>query len=527
MIERIKHNYKTAKRIALLAMDNTDRKWYHVFSVFELLPEDISPYTIPNEKWHENKIVRSTNSKNQDEYSFYLIVNNLTVDDALNSFSSPFLNPVFDGQANHFFNDKFIKEPHGESPLVIPPNLHRTESLSAVLPKRNSGMYLWCQIDSERKVENIFANDASAREIKAISQLTQEWLGFDISSYTEHLGNIYLAAPNPFFRDLDISLSTTPVGIFYHLKMRKSINQKFLMRILDVHGDNVALDRIFSLEKTLGLVELPHEPHLVEIRIYTLDNDLVYISGPFTFIKAFQTNMSIKQADFRIKTKAGESEREFVVEKYSKAISTIVGKPTSFNAPYYFKDAQSKRKDASHIAQHVFNFFPGGKTPGEITDLKSKAKTIIRDIMNRANENCYVCDPYFNINDLVEYAVFVKDTGVDIRIINSKGSKFVDKEKAFLLNQGIQEYNSKSGQKIECRMLRGDSILHDRFVVCDRTVWYLGSSFSEFGKRATCLAKVPSPDDELIVKEIEKWFFNNGYEYTQDIREYLNENNDE
>jgi hypothetical protein len=49
----------------------------------------------------------------------------------------------------------------------------------------------------------------------------------------------------------------------------------------------------------------------------------------------------------------------------------------------------------------------------------------------------------------------------------------------------------------------------------------VGSSFNEFGKRATCIAKIPESADIQIIKEIEKWFFDN--QYSQDIAEYAKE----
>jgi hypothetical protein len=98
----------------------------------------------------------------------------------------------------------------------------------------------------------------------------------------------------------------------------------------------------------------------------------------------------------------------------------------------------------------------------------------------------------------------------------------VNKEKARNLLTLINEYNANPFQKLECRMLRGDSILHDRFVVSDQSVWYLGSSFSEFGNRATCIARVPKASDTEILKEIENWYFNRQAEYSQGIEEYVN-----
>ncbi len=494
--------------------------------MIELLPPDIPVYNIPTEAWYQGKIIRASDSKSQDELSFYLMAIDLpSVDQAIDSFFDPVRLNHFDGQTNHFFNSSFLQEPTGPQPIILPSNLYEDEGLASILPKRRSGMFIWSQIDRDRKTFARFDNENGSKEMTAMSQLTTEWLGFDIRSKSEHIGNIYLCAPNPYFRDYGISLSAEPVGVFYWFNMRDGVEEKLSLRVIDMHGDNVALDKVFEISQNAGHLNLPHEPHYCETRVYNSHNDLIGLQRSATFIKSIQIGMSIKQADFHVKYQ--DPDKEFVVEKYAKEIPTIVGSPTTFNAPYYFKDAERQRKHIIQKKNNEFIFFPGGKTPDEKTSLKVEAKSAIRSIINQTKDTCYVCDPYFNVNDLIEYIFYIKDSGVKIRILNCKGSKFVDKEKASLLLNAINQYNSKPFQKIECRMLRGDSILHDRFLLSDLNVWYLGSSFSEFGNRATCLAKVPESSNTQILREVEKWYFNKGAEYTQLLQDYVKADSNE
>jgi hypothetical protein len=528
MINRIKRYYKKAKRVALVAHDNVTKAMYHVFSVIELLPEDIPSYSIPTKDWHQNKTIRTVLSQARDEYSFYLVVNDISsVEDAISRFESPLSSNVFDGDTYSFFNQGFLREPTSSFPIVLPSNIYDNEGLGSILPKRNSGLFVWSQIDHERKVQNLFRGDSITKAMKAMSQLTMDWLGFDIWSKSEHIGNVYLCAPNPYFRDMDISLSTDPVGIYYSFKMRKGVDERLSLRVIDVHGDNIALDRLYPLDKYQGLLQLPHEPHLCELRIYNSSNDLVATKPPVTFIKSLHFGLSMKQADFHVKWEDSTGNKEFVVEKFAKEIPTVVGSPTSFNAPYYFKQAAESRKHVINEKDKTFIFFPGGKSPEEKTRLKVSAKSAIRDIINLTKDACYLCDPYFNVNDLIDYAFHTRDSGVTIRIINCKGNRFVDKKKAAALHAAITEYNAKPFQKIECRMLRGDSILHDRFLISDMNVWFLGSSYSEFGNRATCLAKVPTSSDVEILKEVEKWYFNKTDNYSQLLEDYINGDSDE
>ena len=249
MIQKIKQFYKTAKRTSLLAEDKISKKRYHLFSVIELQVEDEYPYNIPKHNWIEN-CFRTKQSK-LEEYTFYLSIDEISdIDMSINIFNNPIESFEIGEKKISFFNSSFVKEPTGNHPLVLPSNLHKTEGLSSVLPKRQSGTLVWCMIDSERITEKKFITASVSKEMQAIQNLTMEWLGFDIIQKKEHLGNIYFSAPNPYFRDVNISLSTDPIGIFYKIRQRKGISEPLTFRIIDKHGDAIALKILAHTQKT-------------------------------------------------------------------------------------------------------------------------------------------------------------------------------------------------------------------------------------------------------------------------------------
>ena len=522
MINKLKKYYTHAIRTSLLAQDRITNNWYHLFSVIELQPEEAYPYNITNDEWINN-CIRSGKSK-LENYTFYLNIDEIkSVDEAISIFSNPLNSFVIDGQKINFFNSSFIKEPSGNYPLVFASNTHKEEGLSSVLPNQKSGILVWCQIDSERKVEKEFIMSSTSREMQAIQKLTLDWLGFDLIQKKEHIGNIYLSAPNPYFREIDISLSTNPTGVFYKILRRKNVSEPLIFRIIDKHGDAIALDKTFEITNSIGLIELPHEPHLFELKIYNNDNYLIAVHEPATFLKSIQIGISMKQADVHITAQTEKGDKDFVVEKFSKEKPSIIGKPSNFNAEYYFKNAENQRKYHEYKKSKEFIFFAGTKIELEKSQLKDKAKTIIREILNQSNDSCYICDPYFNSNDIIEFAFHIKNSGVKIRILNSK--QFITKEEASKITTILEKYNELPFSNIEVRTLRGDSILHDRFIVSDKNVWFVGSSFNEFGNRASCIAKVPESSNIQIIKEVEKWFLDN--EYSENINDYSKESSDE
>lgn len=519
MIQKLKAYYKKSIRTALLAQDKLTKNWFHLFSVIELQTDDEYPYNIPNNEWNGG-CIRAKQSK-LEEYSFYLSIDEIpSVDEALSIFNKPTESFVIDGNKISFFNSSFVKEPFGDYPLVFASNFYTDKGVASIIPKRKSGLLVWCQIDSERKTEKQFLSSTVSKEMLAIQQLTMESLGFDIVQKREHIGNIYLSAPNPYFREIELSLSTNPIGVFYKILSRKKDFEPLKCRIIDTHGDAIAFDKTFEIKDQLGLIQLPHEPHLIELRIYNQNDDLVAIHEPTTFMKRIQIGMSIKQADFHVKIETEKGNKEFVVEKYSKERPSFVGKSKDFHPEYYFKNAEEERQHIELAQRKEFVFYQGAKDEEEKSQLKENAKSVIREIINDANDTCYLCDPYFGSMDVVEFAFHIKNSGVKINILNSKET--VSKEEAQNIAKVINGYNDKPFSKIEVRILRGKSILHDRFIVTDKNVWFIGSSFNEFGNRATCIAKVPESSGKVIIKEIEKWYYSD--EYSQNIIDYAKEN---
>jgi hypothetical protein len=522
MIDKIKKYYTKAIRTALLAHDKEFDKWYHIISIIELQPIEIQSYNIVDTRkgWHKTigtSIVRSTIST--DLYTFSLVIQEISVENGISIFEHPFQNNIFDKIPNHYFNEVFVKEPSGISPLVLPSNMYGVESIGSIIPKRNSGVYVWSQIDNSRVTEKLFRSEPISKDMKAMSQLTNDWLGFDLWMKPEHIGNIYLVMPNPYYRDIDLMLSHNPKGIFYHVKLRKGINEQLKIRIQDTHGDYIALDKLCEIANPIGLIELPHEPHSVELKIYNGDNDLIGLHGPSVFLKSIQLDINIKQADFQvnIQDETGKK-KEFVVEKFSRGTSSTIGNALEFNSSYYFKTAENKRKHVSNKEKKDFIFFKAVQDEEERKEQKEEAQSIIVELINKAKYKCYICDPYFDSSDLIDFGFRITNISTELKILSSTE---IGKEKAKDLLTVTSKYNEKPFQKIEVRILYSN-VLHDRFIISDDDVWFIGSSLNHIGSKATCIVKVPKSDDVEITKETEKWFSNKGGNYSQSLEEYVN-----
>jgi len=516
MLATIQHLFQKAIWTVLLARDNVTKQYYHIFSVIELQPKEMANYGIPNGDWFQNKMKLSTYSSQSSDYSFSLVILPFdSVEQGIQAFGEPSAQFI-DGEKIQFFNDIFLREPAGENPLTLEDNTYQKDGLLAVIPKHKSGSLLWSQIDYKRTTENKFKGTNLTNNMKAMSQLTFDWLGFDIWTIPEHIGNMYLNAANPYYRKLDLTLSNKPDGILYHFFMREGVTEKLSIRIIDKHGDYVALDKRFELDGPIGFILLPHEPNNVELYIYNQTDQLIGLQGSFGFVKAINFDMQVKQTDFNVQDNKGK--RKFTTEKYSSGPAFKIVNNDEVNLAYYFKSAENSRKHIKLEESKEFVFLPAAHSDSERIAVKEKAVKLIKDIINGARDTCMLCDPYFAANEVIDYLYTIKNSGVKIQVLNRRGSGFIDNAKAADLLEAIKTYNSQPFQKIECRMLT-QNLLHDRFIIVDKNVWFIGSSFNEIGSRATCIGKVPESTNIEVIKEMEKWFYND--QYTETVESFL------
>ena len=77
------------------------------------------------------------------------------------------------------------------------------------------------------------------------------------------------------------------------------------------------------------------------------------------------------------------------------------------------------------------------------------------------------------------------------------------------LKRGCKALRDANISNVHCRLLRGEkAALHDRYLVADKKVWFVGCSFDEIGKRATTIGRVPMDYSKKILDRIEEWWEN-------------------
>lgn len=146
-------------------------------------------------------------------------------------------------------------------------------------------------------------------------------------------------------------------------------------------------------------------------------------------------------------------------------------------------------------------------------------------LLNSAENECLICDPYFKKEDFEKYIFFMEKLDVKVRIINSEkqlGNISAPDSEDYLLklNDCINYYNRKVGREVaECRSLTKNLSIHDRFIIIDDCGWLIGSSLNEFGNRASSICKIPQGSLEYMRKNFERWW--NDTENSESLDGYI------
>lgn len=397
-----------------------------------------------------------------------------------------------------------LQEPPNYHPLLV--TSHEDDTIGLILPKRNTAFRVWSKLNTDKSWLNDIKNDCFDKNLAKISK---KYLGYDLASMPEHIGNTYLCAANPILRHWHPFLldNGKTLAVIFHEREGKSVEGCKL-----VFEEERAKKIGFTVEAKISnqheRIALPYPPAAHHIKLYDSQGCLLE-SHSGVFIEEIEFNMSIGQnrVDYEIETKKGEVLTKYSVQKYSDAGSVNMGKRMSSMA-HYLSEAVTQRKHKKLEANKEFIFFPPKP------ESKERAKEAICEILNRARKRCMILDPYFGTRDL-EYVFKIKNISVPIQIIssamflNEKVEKLSETTNAKILLDALHSYKEQySSQQIECRVLRGNrSPLHDRYLVVDEAVYLLGSSLNEFGSRATTLIKVPTPIP--MVEQALQWWGDN------------------
>ncbi|WP_413437136.1 VPA1262 family N-terminal domain-containing protein [Sulfuriferula sp. GW1] len=345
--------------------------------------------------------------------------------------------------------------------------------------------------------------DALLADDNALSFIARR-LHIDLRQYTEYLGSVALVVPDPIIKQIDNFM--IPVSdergerIFYRfvprpgqtlegLKITTFDEQAHLLTSFETR--DIPVDGILDVDKgscmgAYGYV-VTHPEH----------GTLVY-QPPAHFIRQIGFNIhAIRGGDIKVSVPTGDSpgsERmEYMASSRSHLPKTsIVGEESSTpNVNARVVIAASQREKLASAKQYGQRWFANGS--------RTEAMRFVQGEIRKARSRVMIADPYLAGLQLGQFLYAVNGNAVKVILLTS-GLAFKSKgAKASLLEDVKNRLDHLAKQvkvTADVRVL-APSVLHDRFLVIDDAVWFLGNSLNALGDKTCMIVKLPNPDEVI------------------------------
>lgn len=355
-------------------------------------------------------------------------------------------------------------------------------------------------------------------------------LHIDLRLYREYLGSVALVAPDPVLKQIDHFMIRASAGrgegIFYRFVPRVGASLSGLkLTTFDEQGHlltdfstyDIPSDGILDIDKgdcigTYGYV-VTHPEHGV----------LAY-SPPYPFVRQISFNSHvISSGGMTVTVPTGESANSPRMEyqaaqRSSLATESLIGEEARIpNVSGRIAIASAHREKIASAKQYGQCWFSDGS--------REQAMRFVQGELKRAKTRVLIADPYLAGLQLGQFLYAVNPETVSVTLLtsglafktmkqnSSKGGFWKGlKEKLGFHSRKqesskIDEFSKRLAQlekdaKVTAKTyVLQSAVLHDRFLVIDNTVWFLGNSLNTLGEKASLIVKLPNPDE--VISQLE------------------------
>lgn len=383
------------------------------------------------------------------------------------------------------------------------------------------------------RIHRRFGNQAGLKELlekdKAQSFLKQN-LFIDLKTYHEYLGGVVLILPNPILESIEDRLMRTADGEKRLLKFTPYPSQNLSnikLIAFETYLGNLKNLRIIEneeIQERNGLLVLPHSNPFQSQGYFLLHDELGCLEyrQPTSYLRQVNFRSNIHAGTVQVHTK--ESERKnakddnYEIPLSERGTEQLIGEITPDEIYERVIKARHQRGLMTEKVESGQVWFSKEESDG-----REKALNLIRGITSQAEKRVLFFDPYFGDLQITQFALPSSVNGIATKIITSRHAFIHDDfsnnsgkinnssdgindsqikqntaQAMFDEIQRIKQQLYKDNLPLECRVLDSNNIpLHDRFLVVDNNVWFIGHSFNHLGLQNSFMIKVPAPEEVL------------------------------
>ncbi len=344
-------------------------------------------------------------------------------------------------------------------------------------------------------------------------------LHINLKDYSEYLGSIVMVVPDPIIKQIDNFMipANSEQGERIHYRFVPRARQSLAGTQITMFDEQAGLlsgfeskdipsDGILDIEKgsccgSYGYV-VTHPVHGV----------LLY-RPPAGFIRNIVCNIGVVDQVRKVRVPLGESSRSPINTYSVNRTLPVRGVEVSEELPMPNANvrvgiAANKRDKAICAAHYDQRWFGSGS--------REEAMDFIRSRVYRARKRIMIADPYFGVLQIPQYLLAITSGDIRIEVLTSRlafETRFSEEdevdEKTFCatssfaeklghFNDEIERIKREGNTDIRVMVLKGKSPkLHDRFLVVDDNIWFVGNSLNTLGDRSSMIIKLPNPDEVL------------------------------
>lgn len=329
-----------------------------------------------------------------------------------------------------------------------------------------------------------------------VTKFIEQSLFIDLNHYPEYIGGMVLILPNPIVKSIENRLlQVKSDGEEQELRLLKLNTypsqscDKLKLVDFEIHLGILKNLKIIDILAN-GIVTIPHKNAYQSHGYFLIHEDYGCLEfRPATsYLRQVSFNSEIISSKISVKTRENNrltsDDYEFESSLTDIQSETIIGTIKPDKIYHRVIEAKTNRNSEQTKLQSEQFWFEKGN--------RKLALNKIGELINQANSKIEFYDPYFGTLQITQFALRARVRGTQISIITSK-SAFVKIEDAQDMLKEVQIINEKKiGFTISCFVLdQNNPSLHDRFLVIDETIWFIGHSFNQIGKKNCFMTKAP------------------------------------
>lgn len=344
-----------------------------------------------------------------------------------------------------------------------------------------------------------FLGDANAQAFVA------RRMHINLFDYQEYLGSAVYIAPDPVVRQIDN----------FMVPAKDGRGERIIYRIVPRPGQSLEGVRVTAFDKEARLLT-SFETHQVPAD-GILDVDKGTCMGEYGFVVthdqlgvlAYQPPASfLRQVGLEIRASSGNRRKVIVPsggstdsprmeyqaatgsELASKSVLGEVKNPGM--GVRVAKEAMKRERlaDAKHYGQR---WFPEGS--------RDEAAHFIRELLRAARSRVMIADPYLGALQLGQFLYTVHGSEVNVTLLTTKLAFNPNSAETKLglleaFKHILGDLNKHQQLAPDVRVISASS-LHDRFLVVDDDVWFVGNSLNSLGEKASMIVRLPNPNEVI------------------------------